>query len=85
MPIHSTLNTITPMIGHSHHETARDDTWKKDIEFYNGLFGRHSVYLVAKPELTFLWQTPTLFLNDHPRNQRWESVDELLRRLVAGR
>lgn len=74
-----------PMIGHSHHETAWDDNWKKDIEFYNGLFGRHSVYLVAKPELTFLWQTPTLFLNNHPRNDSWPSVDALLRRLVTAR
>ncbi|AWM39808.1 hypothetical protein [Gemmata obscuriglobus] len=70
-----------PMIGHSHHETARDDNWKKDIEFFNPLFGRHSVYLVANPELTFLWQTPTLYLKDHPRNQSWESVDELMAKL----
>lgn len=74
-----------PMIGHSHHETAMDDNWKKDIEFFNPLFRRHSVYLVANPELTFLWQTPTLYLNNHPRNQSWESVDELLRRLVSAR
>lgn len=74
-----------PMIGHSHHETTGDDNWRKDIEFYNSQFRRHSVYLVANPELTFLWQTPTLFLNHHHRNQSWESVDKLLGRLVAAR
>ena len=74
-----------PMIGHSHHETARDGNWKKDIEFVNRLFARHSVYVVARPKLTFLWQTPTLFLNHHPRNQSWGSVNKLLRRLVAAR
>jgi hypothetical protein len=73
----------TPMIGHSHHETARDETWKKDIEFFNSRFKRHSVYLAANPERTFLWQTPTLFLSHHPRNQSWDSVDELLRRLIT--
>ncbi|OWK40478.1 hypothetical protein [Fimbriiglobus ruber] len=71
----------TPMVKHSHHMTATDDTWKNDIEFFNSLLKRHSVYLVAKPEFTFLWHTPTLFLKDHPRNQSWESVDDLLVKL----
>ncbi len=31
-----------PMVGHSHHETASDDNWKKDIEFFNRQFKRHS-------------------------------------------
>jgi hypothetical protein len=43
-----------PMLGHSHREDASDDTWKVDIEFYDGGFQRHDVYLAAKPELTFL-------------------------------
>jgi hypothetical protein len=71
-----------PMIGHSHRETASHDNWKKDIEFYNSKFKRHSVYVVEKPDLTFLWQTPTLYLKDHPRNQSWDSVDDLLVKLV---
>lgn len=74
-----------PMLGHSHHTTASDANWKNDIEFYNSSFKRHSVYLVANPELTFLWQTPTLYLREHHRNQSWESVDALLRRLIVAR
>jgi hypothetical protein len=74
-----------PMIGHSHRESGSDETWKNDIEFYNCKFKRHSAYIVAKPCLTFLWQTPTLYLKDHPRNQSWDSVDDLLRRLIAAR
>lgn len=72
-----------PMVGHSHHRTARADDWKKDIEFSNAQFGRHAAYLVADPEFTFLWQTPALFLEHHPRNQSWDSVDELLQGLIA--
>ncbi|MBP7051889.1 MAG: hypothetical protein KBE65_12820 [Phycisphaerae bacterium] len=74
-----------PMIGHSHRESDSDEKWKKDIEFYNSKFRRHSAYIVAKPCLTFIWQTPTLYLKDHPRNQSWDSVGDLLRRLIAAR
>jgi hypothetical protein len=69
------------MIGHSHRTKASDDNWKNDIEFYNR-FKRHSADVIAKPNLTFLWQTPTLYLKDHPRNQSWDNVDDLLARLV---
>ena len=44
-------------------------------------FKRHSVLLVAKPELTFIWQTPLLFLDEHPRNKTWTSVGALLSKL----
>lgn len=74
-----------PMIGHSHRESNSDENWKNDIEFYNSKFKRHAAYLVAKPCSTFLGQTPTLYLQDHPRNQSWDSVDDLFRRLVAAR
>jgi hypothetical protein len=74
-----------PMVGHSHRRTAATEDWKKDIEFSNAQFGRHAAYLVADPAFTFLWQTPALFLEHHPRNQGWESVDILLTRLIASR
>ncbi len=67
-----------PMVCHSHHVTAADDGWKNDIEFFHPTFKRHSVLLVAKPELTFIWQTPLLFLNEHPRTKTWASVGALL-------
>lgn len=74
-----------PMIGHSHHVDATDENWKKDIEFLNSKFERHSVYLVANPELTFLWQTPTMYLKDHPRNRAWGSVGTLLSKLTMAK
>jgi len=70
-----------PMVGHSHRPTAGHDGWKDDIEFYHAAFKRHPVLLVAKPELTFLWQTPLLFLGNHPRNKTWDSVSALLSKL----
>jgi hypothetical protein len=72
-----------PMVGHSHRATAPDERWKQDIEYSHPGFRRHAAHLVARPELTFLWQTPTLFLEHHPRNRSWASVDELLRQLIA--
>ena len=45
-----------------------------------GVIG-HVRALVAKPELTFIWQSPTMYLKEHPRNQSWEIVDELLAKL----
>lgn len=71
----------TPVVGHSHHLNQADDNWKKDIEFYNSKFKRHASYLVANSDLTFLWQTPTMFLKDHPRNKTWKSVAKLLSKL----
>jgi hypothetical protein len=70
-----------PLVGHSHHLTASDDNWKKDIEFYHSNFKRRAPYLVAKPELTFLWQTPMLYLDEHPRNLTRDNVKALLSRL----
>src|SRR4051812_16390672 len=74
-----------PLVGHSHREPASDDTWKKDIEFYHSNFKRRAPYLVAKPELTFLWQTPMLFVDEHPRNLTWNSVKALLLKLRMDR
>ena len=53
-----------PIEGHTH-----EDWWKEDVvtRYYN----RHPALLVAKPKTTFLWQTPTLFLTEHHRNQTW--------------
>jgi hypothetical protein len=67
-----------PSVGHSHRKNVLDDTWKRDVEFYDRSFKRHDVYLVAKPELTFLWQTPLLYVKSHPRNRTWETMGELL-------
>jgi hypothetical protein len=75
----------TPVVGHTHHVDAADDTWKKDIEFYHSNFKRHAPHLVAKPELTFLWQTPTMYLKDHPRNKTWDSVGALLSKLTMAK
>jgi hypothetical protein len=74
-----------PLVGHSHHETATDATWKKDIEFYHSKFKRRAPYLAAKPQLTFLWQTPMLFLDEHPRNLTWNNVKALLLKLRMDR
>jgi hypothetical protein len=71
-----------PMLGHSHRKDASDDAWKEDVEFYDGSFKRYDVYLAAKPKLTFLWQTPLLYLEDHPRNKTWDSVAALLTKLL---
>ena len=70
-----------PMVGHNHHVTASHDCWKNDIEFFPAPFKRHPVLLVAKPKLTFLWQTPLLFLDDHPRNKTWDGVKPLFQNL----
>jgi hypothetical protein len=73
-----------PMLGHSHHQTESDDGWVNDIEFFHAGFGRHPVLLVAKPALTFLWQTPLLFVDSHPRNKTWDNLHALLGRLRIG-
>jgi hypothetical protein len=70
-----------PLIGHSHRETATDNGWKKDIEFFHKKFKRRAPYLVAKPDVTFLWQTPMLYLDEHPRNLTWGSIQSLLSKL----
>lgn len=69
-----------PMIGHSHHQEQSDDKWLKDIEFHHKKFGRRPPAIAAKPQLTFLWQTPLLFVDPdkHARNQTWSSMAELL-------
>jgi hypothetical protein len=71
-----------PIVGHSHRPTAADGGWKKDIDFYHPTFQRRPVLLVAKPELTCLWQTPLLYLKDHPRNKTWDSPAALLTKLI---
>lgn len=70
-----------PMLGHSHHRTESDDGWVNDIEFFHEGFGRHPVLLVAKSERTFLWQTPLLYVDSHPRNKTWDNLPALLARL----
>lgn len=65
-----------PMIGHSHREKASDQRWLRDIDYPR--YGRRASYFLAKPTLSFLWQTPLLFLTQHPRQRKWGSLAEML-------
>jgi hypothetical protein len=74
-----------PLVGHSHHATATDDEWERDISFFHPTFKRHPVLLIAKPRRTFPWQSPRLFLTQHPRNRTWDSVATMLASLRSSR
>ncbi len=78
---HSVAHYHPPLVGHSHRETADDDSWHDDIEFFHARFRRRPLLLVAKPRMTFLWQQPMLYLKRHERNQTWGSVAALLAKL----
>ena len=71
-----------PMIGHSHHQTASDDTWIDDIDsvYYN----RRPALLVGKPQMTFLWEHPLIrFRKNHPRTKTWNSLSAMLQQLTS--
>lgn len=82
---HDIAHYHAPMVGHSHHQTVDDHGWHNDIEFFHNGFKRYPVLLVAEPSLTFLWQTPRLYVDRHERNDTWDSVPALLLRLRAAR
>lgn len=71
-------NYHLPMVGHRHRVNENDETWQRDIDYFDETFKRHSAYLSANPRRTFLWESPMLYVDDHSRTDSWTSINHLL-------
>jgi hypothetical protein len=65
---------------HAHRNRKNPNGWRNDIRYHLADKYGHASLLVADPELTFIWNKPTIFLKQkHCRNYLiWESLQDLL-------
>lgn len=73
-----------PKIGHHTHRKASDpDGWQTDINYTHSISKRWPVLLAGDPQLTFMWDEPTIYLpGKHCRDYaKYKSLGELLRKL----
>lgn len=68
---------------HSHRNQSNPDGWKKDINYVHSKTHRQPSLLAGDPELTFIWDEPTIYLpGKHCRDYaKWFSIGELLSQL----
>jgi hypothetical protein len=73
----------TPPVGHVHRGDASDRAWKIDIDYalkktLKRKPKRPASLLVGDPKFSFLWQKPTIYIEEHWREKQWDGLDAFL-------
>jgi hypothetical protein len=72
----------TPISGHSHHVDDSDQLWRIDIDYSRKKLKvrakRQPSLLVGDPKFSFLWRTPTLYMDGKWRHTIYEGLVDFL-------